>query len=137
MLIYALGRLLSMHKLFKYVMSIIDAFSCADDEKNCWNLHSRRGICLKTYYFRFIALICSFLALQIPFSIQISIDFIWFFNYKLHFLFPQYFPPIFAVKNILLTIQNISTVVNSVFITWTSDLRTRIWFPSVLCYIHE
>ena len=60
-----------------------------------------------------------------------------FYNLSVLFLYSKHLSSIFAQKSIILAIQNISTAVVSIFMTWMLNLRRWIWFPPVLWCIFE
>ena len=100
---------------------------------SCWNLHPRRGKWYKTHYFRFVAQICSIHRLKVQFPMNYSFYFGWYFNLKRFLIFSVHFSSIFTLKDTIIAFQNIYTAGDSVFMTWTSNKRPGIWFPSLLC----
>ena len=108
-----------------------------ENASNCWNLHPPRGKCLKTHYFRIVALICSINGIKDQILMENSLSVCWFFNLSMIFLFSQHFPLSFGQKSIILAIQNISTVVDSTFMTWMLNLRRWMQLSSHECSIHD
>ena len=103
----------------------------------CWNLHPPSWIRLPTHYFLFVALICVFYVLKIQSSMIIQFFMAYIFIIRLFFLFSPHFTCLFAKKSILFAIPNISTVVDSIFMTWMPYPRRGIWFPTLLCINFE
>ena len=103
-----------------------------------WNSHPPRGKCFTSHFFPFLLQISAICATKTQFLPLKHFSLSCFFNFRLFYFFSGHIFAINAQKSVFLSFQNISTIVDSIFISWMADSTWGICFKLLFAYtIHS
>lgn len=99
--------------------------------QNSWNLNPSSRKCLKILFLHFLALNWVIYAQKINFRYRFIFSLVVFFNLESFFHYLWHFSSIITQKSIIFSFQNIFTVVECIFNSWTSNLSPWFWFLTI------